>query len=99
MTERYKIHVTATAQADLEQIYCYIAEHSPNEAAKFITQIEKVIVSLDALPERHALIPENQFFGTNYRHLTYKKYRIIYRVVKTEVFILRIFQGSKLLDL
>ena len=99
MTKKYKIHVTATAQADLEHVYCYIAQDSPNEAAKFITQIEKAIASLNTLPERHTLIPENQFFGTEYRHLTYKKYRVIYRVVKTEVFILRIFQGSKLLDL
>jgi toxin ParE1/3/4 len=99
VTKRYKIHVTATAQADLEQIYCYIAQDSPNEAGRFITQIEKAMVSLATLPERHALIPENQFFGTDYRHLTYKKYRIIYRVAKNEVFILRIFQGSKLLDL
>ena len=99
MTKRYKIHVTATAQADLEQIYYYIAQDSPNEAAKFILQMEKAIVSLDTLLERHALIPENQFFGADYRHLVYKKYRLIYRVVKTEVFILRIVEGSKLLDL
>ena len=87
------------AQNDLEQIFYYIADDSINNAEKFVLQLEKKVYSLDIFPDRHPLIPENEFFGTDYRHLIYKKYRIIYRIVEKSVFILRIFHGAKLLTL
>ena len=46
-----------------------------------------------------SLISENEYFGTDYRHLIHKKYRIIYRLLENSVFILRIVHGAKLLEL
>jgi prevent-host-death family protein len=60
---------------------------------------DKKIYLLEAFPDRNPLIPENEFFGTNYRHLIHKKYRIVYRMAEKSVYILRIFQGVKLLNL
>jgi len=36
----------------------------------------------------------NEFFGTDYRRLVHKKYRIIHRVTEDSVFILRIIHES-----
>ncbi len=97
MTKKYQVNLSQQAQNDLEHIYYYIADDSINKAENFVLQLEKNVYSLEIFPERHPLIPENEFFGIDYRHLIYKKYRIVYRIVEKSVFILRIFHGAKLL--
>ena len=99
MPRNYKVNISRSAQNDLEQVFFYIAEDSIKNAQKFILDLEKKIYSLDASPERFALIPENIFFGTGYRHLTHKKYRVIYKIDNDFIFILRVIHGTKLLDL
>ena len=99
MQKKYKVIITQSAQNDLEHIYFYIAEDSINKAKKFVLELENKIYSLDSFPERFAYVPENNYLGAEYRHLTYKKYRVIYRFDKQNVYILRVIQGSKLLDI
>ncbi len=99
MAKKYQVNLTQQAQNDLEHIFYYIADDSINNATNFVLQLEKKIYSLKTYPDRSPFIPENEFFGTNYRHLVYKKYRIVYRIVEKTVFILRIFHGAKLLKL
>ena len=99
MAKKYQVNLTRHAQDDLEKIYYYIADESINSAVNFVLQLEKKVYSLEDFPDRNPFIPENEFFGTDYRHLIYKKYRIIYRIVEKSVYILRIFHGAKLLDL
>ncbi len=99
MIRKYSINITEHAQDDLEHIYYYIAEDNPDNASNFILGLEKKVYSLEIHPERHALISENEFFGTSYRHLNHKKYRIIYRITDTSVFILRIIHGAKILEI
>ena len=98
MTKKYKVNLTQHAQNDLEHIYYYIASKSPDNAVNFVLRLEEKLYSLNTYPERHPLIPENEFFGTDYRHLIYKKYRVIYRVLAGSVFILRIIHGAKILQ-
>ncbi|MEA1968204.1 MAG: type II toxin-antitoxin system RelE/ParE family toxin [Thermodesulfobacteriota bacterium] len=88
MTETYQVNLTQQAQNDLEQIFYYIADDSIGKAENFILQLEEKIYSLEVFPHRNALISENEFFGTDYRHLIYKKYRIIYRIVQKSVWVL-----------
>jgi len=99
VTKKYQVNLTQQAQNDLEQIFYYIADDSINNAANFVLQLEKKVYALEKFPDRNPFIPENEFFGTDYRHLIYKKYRIVYRIVEKSVFILRIFHGAKLLNL
>ena len=98
MRRRYKLYITDTAQHDLEQIFYYIAQDSLHNADLFVSELESKAYSLETLPERQPLIPENEYFGTDYRHLVHRKYRIIYRIADNEVFILRILHGANLLD-
>ena len=98
MTRTYKVNLTQHAQNDLEKIFYYIADDSINNASRFVLELEKKVYSLETFPERHPFIPENEFFGTDYRHLIYKKYRIIYRIIESSVFVLRIIHGAKLLQ-
>ncbi|MFC1824211.1 type II toxin-antitoxin system RelE/ParE family toxin [Thermodesulfobacteriota bacterium] len=99
MPKKYKVNITVNAQRDIEQIFSYISADSINNAKKFILELEQKIYSLDTLPERFAYIPENVYFGTDYRHINHKKYRVVYKIDRNSVYILRVFHGSKLLDL
>lgn len=99
MKKKYQVNFSQQAQNDLERIFYYISDDSTNNAANFVLQLEKKVYSLEIFPDRHPLIPENEFFGTDYRHLIYRNYRIVYRIVEKSVFILRIFHGAKLLNL
>jgi len=96
--KKYKINLTRHAQIDLDQIYSYIAADNPANAINFVLQLEKKVYSLNTFPERHSFIPENEYFETDYRHLIYKNYRIIYRVTKEAIFILRIVHGARMLQ-
>ena len=99
MVKKYKVHISQNAQNDLEHIFFYIVADSINNAKKFILKLEEKIYSLDTFPERFAYIPENIYFGTNYRHINHKKYRALYKIESNSVYILRVINGSKLLDL
>lgn len=99
MAKKYKVNISHNAQNDLEHIFYYIAADSVNNAKKFILELEEKIYSLDTSPERFAYIPENHYFGTNYRHITHEKYRVLYKIDINSVYILRVIHSAKLLDL
>ncbi len=99
MPRKFSVYITQSAQDDLEHIFFYIACDNVNNAKKFILELEEKIYSLDTFPKRCAYIPENNYFGTNYRHLVHKKYRAIYKIVENSVYILCVVHGAKLLDL
>lgn len=99
MTRKHNVNITQNAQDDLEYIYDYISSDNFINATNFILELEEEIYSLEILPNRNPLIAENEYFDTNYRHLIYKKHRIVYRIIDNSVFILRIIRGSKLLEL
>lgn len=99
MAKKFQVYLTQQAQNDLEHIFYYIAADSVGSAANFVFELESKVYSLEILPDRHPLIPENEFFDTDYRHLIYKRYRIVYRVAEKSVFILRIIHGAKLLTI
>lgn len=99
MTKKNNVNLTQSVQNDLEHSYSYIAADSMNNANQFVLELEKQIFSLEIFPERYPFTPENEFFETDYRHLNYKKFRVIYRIAQNIVYILRIIRGSKLLDI
>ncbi|PIP43540.1 MAG: hypothetical protein COX17_06440 [Deltaproteobacteria bacterium CG23_combo_of_CG06-09_8_20_14_all_60_8] len=45
------------------------------------------------------MYPGKYFFGTSYRHINHKKYRVIYKIDNNSVYIMRVIHGAKLLDL
>lgn len=98
MRVKYKVEITATAERDVEEIWTYIADDSPENATAFIIRLEEQIDALEQLPERSPLVPENEQLGTPYRHLLHGAYRTIFRITGKKVYILRIIHGTRLLD-
>lgn len=98
--KKYKVKITLHAQVDTENIWYYISEENPLNAIEFIKKLEEIISGLSHMPERNPVIPEGRLLQTSeYRHVIYKNYRMIYRIEESSVFVLRVFHGSKLFDI
>jgi toxin ParE1/3/4 len=96
--KKYRVDITATAEADATEIWDYIAHDNPDMATAFIPRLEDQINSLERYPERCPLVPENELLDTAYRHLLFGNYRTIFKIVGSKVIILRIIHGARLLD-
>ena len=97
MAKKYNIQITRSAENDLDEIWNNIASDNRNNAINFVNQIEERIYSLALFPKRELLIPENEIIGGEYRHLIHGEYRVIYKVLHNDVFVMRIIHGSRLL--
>ena len=97
MPVKYSVQVTRAAERDVEEIWTYIADDSPENATAFILRLEEQIEALEQFPERCPLIPENELLGTGYRHIIYGAYRTIFRITGKTVFMVRIIHGARLL--
>jgi len=98
MPIRFAVSFSQKAEEDLEEIWSFIAVDSPDNATKFVFNLEKQVESLGRFPERCPLIPENALLRAKYRHLIYGDYRSIFRVKGKTVFIIRIINTARLLE-
>ncbi len=98
MPTRFRVEVTSAAEADISEIWEYIAHDDPGAASAFILRMEEQIGTLEGFPERCPLVPENELLGTSYRHLLYGNYRTIFKVAGSRVIIMRVLHGARLLD-
>jgi plasmid stabilization system protein ParE len=99
VTAKYHVEITPMAEQDIEDIWFYIAEESPENATALILALEEQIGTLESLPERCPLIPENELLNRGYRHLIHGSYRTIFRVDGRIVYVLRVIHGVRLLEL
>ena len=91
------VFLTNDAAGDLEEIYDYIALHdAPQKADYVLEQIEKAFARLSQFPERGAHPRELLALGIReYREIFFKPYRIIYRIVDKNVYILLVTDGRR----
>jgi toxin ParE1/3/4 len=95
---KYRVRVTRTAERDIEGVWSFIAQDSPENGESFIRRLEEQIETLENFPDRCPAIPENELLGTQYRHLIFGNYRTIFRVERKNVYVLRVIHGARLLD-
>ncbi len=99
MPKKFNVDITAAAEADVAEIWGYIAQDNPDAATAFVLRLEEQIGTLERFPERCPLVRENELLGTSYRHLVYGNYRTIFKIIKSRVIILRVLHGARLLDM
>jgi plasmid stabilization system protein ParE len=95
---KYRVEITGTAEADVRDLWDYIAADSIENAERFVLQLEERIGTLERMLTHCPFIPENSLLGTDYRHLIFGDYRAVFRIALSTVFVLRIVHGSRLLD-
>ena len=92
-----KVFLTADAARDLNEIYDYIAAHdSPRKADNILERIEKTFSTLTESPERGVYPKELLKLGIReYREIFFKPYRIVYRIMDKNVYVLMIADGRR----
>lgn len=96
MSIQYRVIIQPTAESDLENAYLYIAQEVPNNASKWLLQIQSKVKTLETLPFRCPLAPENNVFDYEIRQLIIGQYRVLFTIKLTEVHILHIRHGAQL---
>ena len=93
----FEVLMTEDAARDLEEIYDYIALHdTQNSEDHVLEKIEAALVSLSDSPLRGVYPPELAALGIReYREIFFKPYRIIYRIMEINVYILLIVDGRR----
>lgn len=93
----FSVLLTDAAARDLEDIYDYIDLHDSRSKANHVLEhIEKAFNSLSENPERGAYPRELIALGVReFRQIFFKPYRIIYRVMEKNVYVLLIADGRR----
>ena len=93
----FAVLLTNDAARDLNELYDYIAVHdSPRKADHVLEQIEKTFFALSEFPDRGVYPKELLKIGIQeYREIFFKPYRIIYRVMDKNVYVLLIVDGRR----
>ncbi|MGK2927003.1 MAG: type II toxin-antitoxin system RelE/ParE family toxin [Lysobacterales bacterium] len=86
----FRVLLTDDAARDLEALYDYIESHdAPGKADYVLDQMAKAFSSLAENPERGARPKELRMVGLReYREIFFKPYRIIYRVMSENVYVM-----------
>ena len=94
---KYKVNFVSEAEEDLFQIYKYIyLNDSEEQAEKLYSKLYEKSLLLQEYPERGHIPPElNLLDIEDFLEIHYKPYRIIYRIIKSEVFIHCIIDGRR----
>ena len=93
----FAVLLTNDAARDLDELYDYVALHdAPQKADYVLGQIERAFSRLSKSPERGTHPKELRALGIlEYREIFFKPYRIIYRVIDKNVYVLLIVDGRR----
>ncbi|MEO7916972.1 MAG: type II toxin-antitoxin system RelE/ParE family toxin [Dokdonella sp.] len=94
---KFDVLLTAGAEQDLEAIHDYIAEFDcAVNATHVLDQLMKIAERLSRFPERGSCPKELVALGIKeYRQTAFKPYRVIYRVIGSQVIIYLIADGRR----
>ena len=97
MPRRFRVEITRAAERDVVGIYEYIERRSPEQAARWFTEIERQAQTLSQYPKQCPVIPEADDIGLEYRHLIWGVYRTVFRIQDNTVYVVRVIHGAQLL--
>src|SRR4051794_17288465 len=97
MPEAYLVITTPRAHFDLDDIYNYIAKHSPQHAKRFVSILVEAIHSLQSMPKRYRIYQRGRGGKTSLRRMPVGMYLVYYWVddAKRSVEVLTIRHGMR----
>ncbi|NOQ30508.1 MAG: plasmid stabilization protein [Helicobacteraceae bacterium] len=97
--KQFEVIWTKNAEFDLELIIEYIKTNSFDTAKKIFFALKEECKSLYCFPQRKKIVPELQQIGIlKYREIIHKRWRIIYKIDNTKVYILLVIDSSRNLE-
>ena len=94
---KFAVHLVVDAESDLLDIYRYVARNdSVEKADRLLDNLEKTIMKLETIPLRGHFPPELERIGVlEFREIFFKPYRIIYQVIKSDVYVHCVLDGRR----
>ncbi|MCP4487878.1 MAG: type II toxin-antitoxin system RelE/ParE family toxin [Gammaproteobacteria bacterium] len=89
-----KIQWSEVAEADIDDIYDYIARDVPYYAELFADKLIEAVDKLEEHPEIGRCVPEAEG-RKDIRELILQRYRIIYQVKAESIYIVAVIHGSR----
>ena len=97
--KQFEVIWTKNAQFDLESIIEYIKIDSLIIAKKIFLEIKKECENLHYFPQRKRVVPELQQIGIlKYREIIYERWRIIFKIDNTKVYVLLVVDSRRNLE-
>jgi len=93
----YEVLMMPSAEAEADDAYLYIYENNPENAGRWYNGLVRTVLSLEDMPRRCPLVPENNSFQQEIRQLLYGNYRILFRVddERKQVIVLHVRHGMR----
>jgi plasmid stabilization system protein ParE len=93
----YSVEITEVALGDAENYVRFMQEgrQEPLAAERWWNGLIDAIRSLETMPGRYPVIPEQKHFARELRHLVYASHRIIFSVSGKRVTVVRIYHGAQ----
>lgn len=80
----YHVEISPTAVADIEQIFLWMRETSPDQAYRWVRGCYEIMLTLEKFPKRCPMSPESKYMSMEVRQLLYKKqFRILFTVTES----------------
>ncbi len=92
---KYQIELSRRAECDVEEAFSYLRERAPLNAVRWRQRLEARLRVLERMPESFACAPENQDAEIEVRQLLYGRYRILYTLRGSVVFVLTVRHGAR----
>src|SRR6476660_5339118 len=95
----YRVEVTATALAEIEKAFDWIAERSPAAAERWRASLLGAVDALAAMPTKYGTAPEDEWYSGELRQMLIGKrrgvYRVLFEIVGDAVYVLRVRHGAQ----
>jgi plasmid stabilization system protein ParE len=95
--KRFKIIWTPKGEKGLQQVRDFVAEVNPSAANALAKRIKAEVRLLKDFPERGAMIEELN--DPSVRHIWVGAYRVIYHFTGSEIYVVSVQHGARLLKL
>lgn len=82
---KYSVIITPDADAQLSEVYSYLASWSPLNARRWLDRFYRRIDSLENFPERRPIAPETEFYGEEMREIFEPPYRILFVIESHQI--------------
>ena len=96
--QRYEVVVTPFAAANIREAHEWLSAKSPDYADRWLAAIREKILSLDTLPESHAVAQESAAFEVEIRQLPVGRgtpWKVFFTVEGSTVHVLHVRHGAR----
>jgi plasmid stabilization system protein ParE len=94
---RFRVEVSAAAEADVAEIFTYLEGESRLVAVRWIRGWDAHVRTLETFPLRCPRLSHPRRLARQYRTLLYGAYRCVFRVNDGLVTVVRVIHGARLL--